>query len=118
MPDFDFDLVVIGSGPAGHHAAIQAAKLRKRVMVIGAGVIGCEYASIFAALGVRVTLIDKRPRLLPFVDAELIETLDYHLRAKRVLLRLGELGHGKKPISTCHDEPGESGNLNSIERDS
>ncbi len=58
--------------------------------VIGAGVIGCEYASMFAALGVRVTIVDKRPRLLPFVDAEVIEALHYHLREKRVLLRLGE----------------------------
>jgi len=58
--------------------------------VVGAGVIGCEYASIFAALGVRVTLIDKRQRLLEFVDSELIETLIYHLRQNRVTIRLGE----------------------------
>jgi NAD(P) transhydrogenase len=53
-------------------------------------VIGCEYASMFAALGVRVTVVDKRPRLLPFVGAEIIEALHYHLREKRVVLRLGE----------------------------
>ena len=64
--------------------------LPQTLTVIGAGVIGCEYASMFAALGVRVTVIDKRPRLLPFVDAEVIEALHYHLREKRVLLRLGE----------------------------
>ena len=58
--------------------------------VIGAGVIGCEYASIFAALGVRVTVVEKRPRLLPFVDAEIIEALTYHLRERRVTMRLGE----------------------------
>jgi NAD(P) transhydrogenase len=58
--------------------------------VVGAGVIGCEYASMFAALGVRVTVVDKRPRLLPFVDAEVIEALHYHLRERRVILRLGE----------------------------
>jgi NAD(P) transhydrogenase len=69
---------------------LQMEDLPHTLMVIGAGVIGCEYASIFAALGVRVTIIDKRPRLLPFVDAELIEALTYHLREKRVLLRLGE----------------------------
>ena len=45
---------------------------------------------MFAALGVRVTLVDKRPRLLPFVDGELIEALSYHLRERRVMLRLGE----------------------------
>src|SRR5688500_12276269 len=43
-------------------------RLPKTITVIGAGVVGCEYASMFAALGVRVTLVDKRPRLLPFVD--------------------------------------------------
>jgi NAD(P) transhydrogenase len=64
--------------------------LPRSLVVIGAGVIGIEYASIFAALGVRVTLIDKRPRLLPFVDAELMETLSYQLRQNRVMLRLGE----------------------------
>ena len=64
--------------------------LPQTLTVIGAGVIGCEYASMFAALGVRVTVVDKRPRLLPFVDAEVIEALHYHLREKRVLLRLGE----------------------------
>ena len=45
---------------------------------------------MFAALGVRVTLIDMRPRLLPFVDGELVEALSYHLRERRVMLRLGE----------------------------
>ncbi|HXZ87089.1 MAG TPA: Si-specific NAD(P)(+) transhydrogenase [Candidatus Binataceae bacterium] len=69
---------------------LQLRELPQSLTVIGAGVIGCEYASIFAALGVRVTVVDKRPRLLPFVDAEVIEALNYHLREKRVLLRLGE----------------------------
>ena len=58
--------------------------------MIGGGVIGCEYASMFAALDVRVTLIDMRPRLLPFVDAEVAEALTYQLRNQRVTLRLGE----------------------------
>jgi len=72
--------------------------------VIGAGVIGCEYASIFAALGVRVTIIDKRPRLLSFVDAEIMDALIYHLRQNRVTLRLGEEVSGLAPIN---DERGE-----------
>ncbi len=58
--------------------------------VVGAGVVGCEYASMFAALGVRVTLVDKRSRLLPFVDQEIADTLAYHLRENRVTLRLNE----------------------------
>src|ERR1700704_5454222 len=65
-------------------------RLPRTLSVVGAGVIGCEYASIFAALGVRVTLIDKRDRLLPFVDEEIIDTLCYHLRENRVTLRLNE----------------------------
>ncbi|HEV8679747.1 MAG TPA: Si-specific NAD(P)(+) transhydrogenase [Stellaceae bacterium] len=65
-------------------------RLPRTLAVVGAGVIGCEYASIFAALGVRVTLIDQRHRLLPFVDEEIVDTLCYHLRENRVTLRLGE----------------------------
>ena len=59
-------------------------------MVIGAGVIGLEYATIFAALGMRVTVVDKRPRLLGFVDHEIIDTLVYQMRQNRITLRLGE----------------------------
>jgi len=77
---------------------LQLQELPQTLTVIGAGVIGCEYASIFAALGVRVTIVDKRPRLLPFVDAEIIEALHYHLREKRVLLRLGEAVSGVEVI--------------------
>jgi NAD(P) transhydrogenase len=65
-------------------------RLPKTLAVIGAGVIGCEHASMFAALGVRVTLIDKRNRLLPFVDEEVADALTYHLRENRVTLRLNE----------------------------
>lgn len=65
-------------------------QLPRSLAVVGAGVIGLEYASIFAALGVKVTLIDKRDRLLPFVDGEIMDTLAYHLRENRVTLRLGE----------------------------
>src|SRR5256886_6782874 len=48
---------------------------RSSLAVIGGGVIGCEYASIFMALGVQVTLVDGRDRLLPFLDAEIAERL-------------------------------------------
>jgi NAD(P) transhydrogenase len=79
-------------------------RLPRTLTVVGAGVVGCEYASMFAALGVRVTLIDKRPRLLPFVDAEMVDALAYHLRENRVTLRLGEEVSG---IETIEDEHGE-----------
>jgi len=75
-------------------------ELPKTLAVVGAGVIGCEYASMFAALGVKVTLIDKRARLLPFVDGEIVEALTYHLRENRVTLRLGE----EVSTITLHDD--------------
>jgi NAD(P) transhydrogenase len=65
-------------------------RLPRTLAVVGAGVIGCEYASIFAALGVRVTLIDRRDRLLPFVDKEIVDEFCHHLRENRVTLRLNE----------------------------
>ncbi len=69
---------------------LQMDAVPQTLAVIGAGVIGCEYASMFAALGVRVTVVEKRPRLLPFIDSEIVEALAYHLRESRVTLRLGE----------------------------
>ena len=50
-------------------------RIPKSMIVVGGGVIGCEYASIFTALGVEVTLVDGRERLLPFLDAEISELL-------------------------------------------
>jgi NAD(P) transhydrogenase len=73
-------------------------RLPRTLAVVGAGVVGCEYASIFAALGVRVTLIDQRHRLLPFVDEEIVDMLCYHLRENRVTLRLGESVHSLELI--------------------
>jgi len=57
---------------------------------VGAGVVGLEYASIFATLGVEVTVVDKRDRLLEFVDAEIVESLSYQLRQRGTTMRLGE----------------------------
>ena len=65
-------------------------RIPRSMVVIGAGVIGIEYASIYAALGVRVTVVDMRPRLLSFVDDEITSALIYHLRQERVTIRLGE----------------------------
>ena len=65
-------------------------KLPRTMIVVGGGVIGIEYACMFAVLGVRVTVIEKRDRLLEFVDREIVEALCYHLRDSRVTFRLGE----------------------------
>ena len=62
----------------------------KTLIVVGGGVIGVEYTCMFATLGVRVILVEKRPRLLEFADAEMVEALSYHLRDSRVTLRLNE----------------------------
>jgi len=69
---------------------MQMPELPKALIVVGGGVIGVEYACMFAALGIRVVLIEKRPRLLEFADAEIVEALCYHLRDHRVTLRLNE----------------------------
>src|SRR6202030_507261 len=65
-------------------------QIPKTLIVVGGGVIGLEYTCMFATLGVRVTLIEKRPRLLEFADSEMVEALCYHLRDRRVTLRLSE----------------------------
>jgi NAD(P) transhydrogenase len=64
--------------------------LPRSLIVVGGGVIGVEYTCMFAILGVRVTLIEKRSKLLEFADQEIVESLSYHLRDSRVTLRLGE----------------------------
>ena len=69
---------------------LQMTNIPRSMAVIGGGVIGIEYASIFAALGVRVTVVDMRANLLNFVDDEIIGALIYHLRQNRVTFRLGE----------------------------
>jgi len=69
---------------------LQMPQIPKTMIVVGGGVIGVEYTCMFATLGVRVTLIEKRPRLLEFADSEMVEALCYHLRDRRVTLRLNE----------------------------
>lgn len=62
-----------------------------RTMIIyGAGVIGCEYASIFSGLGIKVDLINSRERLLEFLDDEISDALSYHLRDNGVMVRHNE----------------------------
>ncbi len=65
-------------------------EMPKTLIVVGGGVIGVEYTCMFATLGVRVILVEKRPRLLEFADSEMVEALSYHLRDSRVTMRLNE----------------------------
>jgi NAD(P) transhydrogenase len=74
-------------------------EIPRDLLVVGAGIIGLEYASMFAALGVKVTLIDQRPVLLDFVDREIIESLCFQLRQLGTVFRLGE-----KVVSVGLDE--------------
>lgn len=65
-------------------------KLPHTMVVVGGGVIGIEYASMFAALGVQVTVVDKRPRPLEFVDQEIVDELIHQMRKSDVTFRGGE----------------------------
>jgi len=65
-------------------------RIPKTMVVVGGGVIGTEYASIFAALGVQVTLVEPKERILPFVDSEIIERLVYQLRLLGLQFALGD----------------------------
>ena len=62
----------------------------KTMTIVGAGVIGVEYASMFAAMGIRVTLVDARDRLLPYIDREIAVALQFLLRKRNVTFRFGE----------------------------
>src|SRR5918911_1082335 len=103
--EYEADIVVVATGtrpaesptvPINNKTIINSdqifslAELPKTLIVVGGGVIGVEYASMFAALGVRVVLIEKMPKLLGFADQEIVEALCYHLRDNRVTLRLNE----------------------------
>jgi NAD(P) transhydrogenase len=74
-------------------------EIPRDLIIVGAGIIGLEYASMFAALGVKVTLLDQRPVLLDFVDREIVESLCFQLRQLGTVFRLGE-----KVVSVGFDE--------------
>ncbi|MBN8644332.1 MAG: Si-specific NAD(P)(+) transhydrogenase [Planctomycetes bacterium] len=99
----DFILIATGSRPARPSGipfdgvrvldadqVLKLSTLPRSMIVVGGGVIGTEYASIMQCVGVKCTLIEGRPRLLDFVDAEVGEALQYHLRQSGMTLRLGE----------------------------
>ncbi len=87
--------------------------LPRTMIVVGGGVIGVEYTSMFAALGVRVTLIEKRAKLLEFADQEIVEALSYHLRDSRVTMRLAE---EVESVEELPDGAGVVANLESKKR--
>ena len=69
---------------------LQLERVPRSMVVVGAGVIGIEYASMFAALGTKVTVVEQRERMLDFCDIEVVEALKYHLRDLAVTFRFCE----------------------------
>ncbi|MEN3301913.1 Si-specific NAD(P)(+) transhydrogenase [Pseudonocardia sp.] len=71
-------------------AVVRLKRVPTSMVVVGAGVIGIEYASMFAALGTMVTVVEKRTNMLEFCDPEVVESLKFHLRDQAVTFRFGE----------------------------
>jgi NAD(P) transhydrogenase len=96
-PDIEFDgkRVMVADQLGGIE------KLPAELIVVGGGVVGLEYASMFATLGIQVTVIDLRPTVLDFVDREVVDALVVHMREIGTTFRLGE-----KVTSVKTDERG------------
>jgi NAD(P) transhydrogenase len=82
--DFDDETIVDSDG------IIHLERVPRSMVVVGAGVVGIEYASMFAALGTKVTVVERRDRMLEFCDPEITEALKYHLRDLAVTFRFRE----------------------------
>ncbi|ABF42224.1 pyridine nucleotide-disulfide oxidoreductase [Candidatus Koribacter versatilis Ellin345] len=74
---------------------LSLSEVPRELIVVGAGVIGLEYASMIAALGVKITILDARPTILDFIDREIMDSLQFQLRQLNVIFRLGE------KVTTC-----------------
>lgn len=85
-PDIDFTHPRVRDSSS----VLRLERTPRSITIYGAGVIGCEYASIFRNLGVKVNLINTRDRLLAFLDDEIVDALAYHLRDQGVLIRHNE----------------------------
>jgi NAD(P) transhydrogenase len=99
------DVFLVATGSKPHHppdipfddedvddsdTVLQIDRLPKTMLIVGGGVIGCEYAAMFAALHVKVTLVEGRPRLLAFLDAEIADRLRGAMQSLGVDFRLGQ----------------------------
>jgi NAD(P) transhydrogenase len=99
------DVFLVATGSRPHHppgipfddedvddsdTILQIDRLPKTMLMVGGGVIGVEYASMFAAMHVKVTLVEGRPRLLPFLDSEIAERLRCAMQALGVEFHLGQ----------------------------
>jgi NAD(P) transhydrogenase len=112
-PAFSDKVPINGRNIVDSDQVLNLPVLPKTMIVVGGGVIGVEYTSMFAALGVRVTLIEKRSKLLEFADQEIVESLSYHLRDSRVTMRLHE---EVESVEELPDGAGVVANLESKKR--
>ncbi|MGI8772004.1 MAG: Si-specific NAD(P)(+) transhydrogenase [Acidobacteriaceae bacterium] len=112
-PAYSATVPVNGRNIVNSDQVLNLPQLPKTLIVVGGGVIGVEYTSMFAALGVRVTLIEKRSKLLEFADQEIVESLSYHLRDSRVTMRLHE---EVESVEELADGSGVVANLESKKR--
>ncbi len=85
-PNISFDAVNV----VDSDHLLQMGSLPRRLVVVGAGVIGMEYASMLNALDIDVTIVDGRTEILGFLDREIVDEFVHHLRDRGVSLRLGE----------------------------
>lgn len=103
--DYTADYVVLAVGTRPHRPShipfdrrkimdsddiLRMEKLPRTMAVIGGGVIGIEYATIFSALDINVTVVEARDQLLSFVDAEITQEFQHHMRDRGMIMRLGE----------------------------
>jgi NAD(P) transhydrogenase len=89
-PAHSDDLVFDGTRIFDSDQVHNLQEIPRDLIIVGAGIIGLEYASMFAALGVKVTLLDQRPIVMDFVDREIVESLLFQLRQLGSVFRLGE----------------------------
>lgn len=82
--EFDNDTIMDSDG------ILRMDRIPKTLTVVGGGVIGCEYGSMFSALGVKVTIVEQREKILSFVDDELIDALVYNLRQQKACIITGD----------------------------
>jgi NAD(P) transhydrogenase len=100
---FDTAIIAVGTRPArppsvnfdgrtvvDSDGVLALERIPASLVVVGAGVVGVEYASVFAALGTKVTVVESRADMLDFCDEQVVEALRYHLRDLSVTFRFGE----------------------------
>jgi NAD(P) transhydrogenase len=89
-------------------ALLKLERLPKSIIVVGGGVIGVEYACMMSMLGIKVTLVEARKEVLGFLDHEITEAFQYHMRSTGMTLRLGEK---VAKIESLPETAGENGSV-------